>query len=260
MGGASTQITFTTPASILANKFAVFIEGRMYPLYAHSHLHYGQDYIVRLMKQHLIAQDVNSNSHFYPCLVKGDNQTQGKTTFIGTGNSEDCFNLLKVFVSKNDEPWRCYPKPCSIGSAYQPSLSTSMSFHLVGAFKYTFDRILLTNKTHRTFSFSKLKLITDEFCLLSKKEVMQKFPTRKDKLVSLPCMLGNYVQLLLHHSYGFKWDTDQLVNDGDAEWTLGAIIYEYEKQRVSCNQPTIHPTPIFIIFFTIFSTINHHLF
>lgn len=273
MGGASTQITFTTPTSILANKFPVTVAGRTYPLYAHSHLHYGQDYIERLMKQHLIHQNNNSNTHFHPCLVRGDSHTQGDTTFIGTGSSQDCFDLLKVFVSKNEKPWRCHPKSCSIGSTYQPSLPTSMSFHLVGAFKYTFERIHFTNNTHNIFSFSKLKSITDDFCLLTKEEVMQKFPIGYAKYVSLPCMLGNYVQLLLHHSYGFDWDTDQLVNDGDADWTLGALIYEYEKEyRASCNLPpplikatrnsqaTIHPTPIFIFFFTILSSTNHHFF
>ena len=49
------------------------------------------------------------------------------------------------------------------GSAYQPTLPKSMVFHLVGAFRYTLQRIKIENT--KTL-LPTLKEKTDEFCAL----------------------------------------------------------------------------------------------
>ena len=57
LGGASTQIAFLPRGSLLAYKFPVQIGGVVYPLYVHSYLHYGQQYVDKWIKSQLCPVD-----------------------------------------------------------------------------------------------------------------------------------------------------------------------------------------------------------
>ena len=61
--------------------------------------------------------------------------------FVGTGDPTVCLRLLKRFVYKVDDPSLCQPKPCAIGSFYQPTLPPDMDFYAVGAFIYPLHAI-----------------------------------------------------------------------------------------------------------------------
>jgi len=76
----------------------------------------------------------------------GDEQTGdaqgngGGPTFYGTGEPEECMRLLEKLVYKV-HPSLCQPKPCAIGSFYQPTLPPDMDFYAVGAFFHALNAI-----------------------------------------------------------------------------------------------------------------------
>jgi len=49
-------------------------------------------------------------------------------TFQGSGDSTACEALLDQFVHKVDDSL-CHPKPCAIGSTYQPTIPEDMEFY-----------------------------------------------------------------------------------------------------------------------------------
>jgi len=61
-------------------------------------------------------------------------------TFVGTGDVLGCLRLLNQFVHKV-EPSDCNPKPCAIGSFYQPTIDPSISFYAIGSFRYALEAI-----------------------------------------------------------------------------------------------------------------------
>jgi len=70
-----------------------------------------------------------------------DTQTgSGGQTLVGTGDPIACLRLLDRLVYKVD-PSLCQPKPCAIGSFYQPTLPPNMDFYAVGAFYHTLSAI-----------------------------------------------------------------------------------------------------------------------
>jgi GDA1/CD39 (nucleoside phosphatase) family len=76
MGGASTQIAFYPTGNVLADKFPVNIGQRRYPLYVHSYLDYGQDNLVRWIKQHIYNETRRTSSARIdqledPCMFTG---------------------------------------------------------------------------------------------------------------------------------------------------------------------------------------------
>jgi hypothetical protein len=60
----------------MADKFPVRIGGVVYPLYVHSYLHYGQNYVDKWIKDHLCKRGAcNSSSDVIihnPCMLKGN--------------------------------------------------------------------------------------------------------------------------------------------------------------------------------------------
>jgi len=51
-----------------------------------------------------------------------------------------CLRLLNQLVHKV-EPSDCYPRPCAIGSFYQPTIAPSIPFYAVGSFHYALEAI-----------------------------------------------------------------------------------------------------------------------
>ena len=77
MGGASTQIAFNPTGNVLADKFPVNIGRSRFPLYVHSYLDYGQDNLVRWIRQHIRdetvkkAESANIDRFYDPCMFAG---------------------------------------------------------------------------------------------------------------------------------------------------------------------------------------------
>ena len=71
LGGASTQIAFIPDGSILADKFPVRLAGRVYPLYVHSYLHYGQNFADLWVKEYLHRKNRELTEVMNPCMLRG---------------------------------------------------------------------------------------------------------------------------------------------------------------------------------------------
>ncbi len=71
MGGASTQITFNPAVDALAGKFPVIIAGRVYPLYTHSYLGYGQATVVKYVREQLVKESPGETIILDPCALIG---------------------------------------------------------------------------------------------------------------------------------------------------------------------------------------------
>jgi len=71
LGGASTQIAFIPDGSILADKFPVRLAGRVYPLYVHSYLYYGQNFADLWVKEYLHRKNRNLTELTNPCMLRG---------------------------------------------------------------------------------------------------------------------------------------------------------------------------------------------
>ena len=61
-------------------------------------------------------------------------------TFTGTGNITACRHLLERQLVRVS-PDLCSPKPCALGSIYQPTFPRQMSFYAVGLFMNTLKTI-----------------------------------------------------------------------------------------------------------------------
>ena len=75
-------------------------------------------------------------------MSAGDSQTDDDsgTTFVGAGDPAACLRLLGRLVYKVDASM-CQPKPCAIGSFYQPTLPADMDFYAVGSFVHTLTAV-----------------------------------------------------------------------------------------------------------------------
>ena len=71
LGGASTQIAFLHEDSILADKYPVRLGARIFNLYVHSYLHYGQVYTGRWVREWIWKQDPGKSTYKDPCMLKG---------------------------------------------------------------------------------------------------------------------------------------------------------------------------------------------
>jgi len=71
MGGASTQIAFVPPGNVLADKFPVRIGQVVYALYVHSYLNYGQNAVVRRIRDRLVRHQPDVSRLDNPCMMQG---------------------------------------------------------------------------------------------------------------------------------------------------------------------------------------------
>lgn len=72
LGGASTQIAFIPSGSLLANKFLVTVGGVEYPLYVHSYLYYGQNYVKKWAMEYLAREKPRDTAIAHPCILQGE--------------------------------------------------------------------------------------------------------------------------------------------------------------------------------------------
>lgn len=257
LGGASTQIAFQPRVNILADKFPVTIGSRKYPLYAHSYLHFGQEYIDLWIKEHLAnktSDDVTNIDN--PCLLRGDNQAFNDTVqFVGTGDPHQCAHLLGHLVKKTN-PRFCHPKPCAIDKVYQPSIHPDQTFYALSVFPMIFrDLQVLDDKNSFTPAMVFEKAY--DYCKKDYRDLSRSTSQKRHKHLSKPCFIGIYTALLFTKGYGFRNESRQIIgsdviNNVTADWTLGAIIYEKNSNfcpiqtGLTGSGSSLRPSAIFI--------------
>lgn len=233
LGGASTQIAFDPVGQqLLDNKFPLRVGGHRYSLYVHSYLYYGLDYVVLWINDHLaLAKLPNSSDN--PCMVTGDTATaKDGSTITGTGNPEACEKILDGLVYKV-APERCYPKPCAVGTTYQPSIDGQEKFYVLGAFYVTLKNLGTVAKDGR-LDLNDVNTKASTFCKRTYEDIVKERPDLKE-FASKTCIAGLYAVKLFHRGYGIAMDSTQLsaidnINGQELSWAMGALLYESKFQ------------------------------
>jgi apyrase len=233
LGGASTQIAFEPVGQqILDDKFNLRVMGHRYSLYVHSYLDYGQDYVFMWTNNHLAFAEL-PNPTDNPCMVVGDTvKAEDGSTITGTGNPEACKKILDELVYKVS-PDRCYPKPCAIGTTYEPTIDREEKFYVLGAFYYALKTVGAIGKDG-VFNLNDALHKVMAYCKRTYDDIVREIPSQKD-YASKTCTSGLYMVELFHRGYGFALDTDQLstidnINGQELSWTMGALLYETKFQ------------------------------
>ncbi|KAI0210783.1 Ectonucleoside triphosphate diphosphohydrolase 4 [Lamellibrachia satsuma] len=246
LGGASLQIAFIPAGSLLANKFPVKVLGTYYPLYVYSYLGFGQNQIIGKIADHLLAKAGgsaadNANKLANPCMLKDDNITRemnGSTIqFMGTWNPAECREVLRSILGTA----KCSPKPCGIGSVYQPTIPANKMFFDLSAFAYTIKAIGLLGET---FTLSNMTDAAMRYC--NKSVDLMEQETGQDNFMSSHCTVAIYMEVLFREVYRFnetaKFSSGFKINGGEPKWPLGAVIYEHERREPTCISPTVTTT------------------
>ncbi|KAK3092825.1 hypothetical protein FSP39_007653 [Pinctada imbricata] len=232
MGGGSTQITFHPDGPILANMFSVRVAGQIFDLYSHSYLYFGQTY----MKRRIINSLINETSKEItnPCWLRdnvGVVTTTAKRSVIvrGSGDPEKCLSIINSFL-QSARASMCYPKPCTIGSVYQPSVGKDI-FYAIAAFTYAPKSLKAVDST-RKLDLEKLNETAFQYCRQTLGQVSKQYSVEQ-KYASDYCMMALYIPTLLTSAYGFPSNTSNIVitdsvNGHRVDWSLGAVIYETE--------------------------------
>ncbi|ELT89294.1 hypothetical protein CAPTEDRAFT_163643 [Capitella teleta] len=237
LGGASTQIAFIPDGAILADKYPVTVGGRSYSVYVHSYLYYGQNYVVKRIRERLQEADPKAYTLDNPCMLKDDGACEEidgqQYLYHGTGEPEKCLQMMQRFIYKPHEDF-CYPQPCSIGTVYQPTIEAEVPFLALSAFYFPPDRLKVMQEDG-TFTPENLRIAALDFCKKNITLAMNE-TGETGRFLSTECTVALYMSELFTSGYGFANDTQQIraagkINGRKIEWPLGAIIYETEKDK-----------------------------
>ncbi|XP_048734451.1 uncharacterized protein LOC125650318 [Ostrea edulis] len=246
MGGGSTQITFSPDGPLLAHMFTLRIAGRIFNLYSHSYLNFGQDYMDKRIKDFLIERNPLVTVISNPCALKNDNYTydsEDKTViFLGSSSPSECLNIISIFLQKSHST--CYPKPCAIGSIYQPSIGSDIFYATVG-FAFTAADLNATDSLGR-LDINKLNKTAHIYCSKTIEYATSVYKVPQE-YGSITCMTALYITELLTFSYGFPVNTNRIyssrkINGKSLGWPFGAVLYEAELMSRDYPCPPISST------------------
>ncbi|XP_062573452.1 uncharacterized protein LOC134235337 isoform X2 [Saccostrea cucullata] len=232
MGGGSTQITFLPDGPLLAHMFPVRISGRIFNLYSHSYLNFGTNYMEKRIKEHLIEQNPHSMDILNPCALINDNNTyhfkEKSVIFQGSSSPSECLSIISMFLKDSHDT--CYPKPCAIGSIYQPSTGSDI-FYATASFAFIATDLNATDSSGK-LNIDKLNKTAYLYCSESIDYAVSFYKVRAE-FASSTCMMGLYITELLTFAYGFPVNTDRIysaqkINGKSLDWPFGATLYEAE--------------------------------
>ncbi|XP_057215187.1 ectonucleoside triphosphate diphosphohydrolase 1 isoform X2 [Triplophysa rosa] len=239
LGGASTQITFVPKQEIESQDNAIDFRlyGNDYHLYTHSFLCFGKDQVLRLSLAEKFHSMIDSTLLRDPCFHTGYNLSKKyvdvfdtpcikeksaspKDFFhVGEGVWVECQNSVRKVFNKS----HCGYSTCSFDGVFQPSVEGKF-----GAFSAFFFVMDFLNLTSGTLHEAKLKM--KRYCATPWKEIVQRYPSIKEKYLSEYCFSGTYILTLLEDGYKFtsnNWKDIQFIKkigDSDAGWTLGYML------------------------------------
>jgi len=237
LGGASTQVAFKTSQDIRANEFHYYWEGARNDLYTSSYMRFGADAAVLRSKQALVAESADGALEVtHPCFHTGfseETELQGRVvTFIGSSNPSECSQLMLGLLHTEYE---CMMEPCAIMGNHMAAHDND--FYAISAYFYTANGLgLLGWNDVAVLEPGQIQERTSQFCALSWDDAQAATfsPPRYSKNY---CALGNYISHLLT-AYGFpsasrKITFSRKIDGRDADWTVGAALYEVDAMPLS---------------------------
>ncbi len=103
------------------------------------------------------------------CLYPGDRVgpitiNDASVSYTGTGQPDACLEILNRHVYSVPEE-QCHPKPCSVGSVYQPTIPVEEEFFAVSAFVYTYETLGFMQEGTGVATPAQLQAKAVEFCM-----------------------------------------------------------------------------------------------
>ncbi|XP_059176421.1 ectonucleoside triphosphate diphosphohydrolase 1-like [Physella acuta] len=248
MGGGSTQITFLPNGPLFSEEYQVTVAGKRYQLYVQSYLQYGSNGMKIKVADHLVAKSPGQKEIKNPCMLKGDhaviNLDGRRINQTGTSGPLDCLEILREIL----KPYtgnKCQPKPCAIGSVYQPSVE-DIQFLATQVFQHAPNDLKAVGD-NRLLNISHLEEMAIGHCNKS----MQDISADKSRYASENCLMGLYIPTLLTTSYGFRRNTSNIrfaPKSSNIDWALGAMLVELSttfsqdksQYMVTCPPPSGH--------------------
>lgn len=100
--------------------------------------------------------------------------------FRGSSSPSECLSIISKFL-KQDSGDDCYPKPCAIGSIYQPAVGADI-FFATASFAAVAADLNATDASGR-LDIDKLKKTAHTYC--SKVNHVQRYPSYASCLIGL---------------------------------------------------------------------------
>lgn len=226
MGGASLQVSFKPEPeiAILGDSWSINNNSVRTMVYATSYMGYGQNEASDYAQEMVAQQNPGSDTIDYPCWLKGDsklvnisagNGTQREVLVKGTGSFAACKELTKTILHLD---YYCDLHPCSIQGRYMAEQEDKRFVGMSG-FRYAFSNynLSLTSSTP-----ADLDAENQKFCSTSYDDVWN----IEGRYLSNQCFLGNFVYNVLTEALHFPSDTRNIVYDLEANWPLGAVLFE----------------------------------
>jgi len=244
-GGASSQMTFLAKGNILSNKFIVIIDRKVYPLYTHSFLYFGQDQILKRIFYNecfchpsgkiegctpCIDNNVyNGNPVLSACLIKDYTRewsithegTDYKVTLKGTGDSNQCAEEMEYLFRPD---YKCFTKPCSFAGVYQPPFSGNKKFYGASAIRYAIRDLGMLEKSNDV-TWPQIRNSSDAFC----GQTLDLLDTG-DRYAWMRCLTGIFVAKEFEHLQ-FSRNHQVTIQSFDT-WTVGAVLYQLELMEI----------------------------
>uniref|UniRef100_A0A0B7BDQ0 Uncharacterized protein n=1 Tax=Arion vulgaris TaxID=1028688 RepID=A0A0B7BDQ0_9EUPU len=237
MGGGSTQITFQPNSPLYEGEFQVRVLGQEYELYVHSYLQFGINAINIWVAEVLAEWNPEETTLNNPCMLEDDEtdvqlEDGRELKLTGTGDPSECNEILE-HILKPETGYRCEPKPCAIGSVYQPSLE-DIQFYATQGFTYAPKELGVVGDDE-ILHISELEEAATEYCGRSLSEAID--AGIKESLASTTCLMGLYIPKLFTLSYGFSPDTSDItvtsnIGNDSIDWGLGAMVIELSGNSV----------------------------
>ncbi|CAG5132638.1 unnamed protein product [Candidula unifasciata] len=232
MGGGSTQIAFIPHGPLFSEEYQAIVAGRAYQLYVQSYLQFGANAISQKVVYALLHGSLNQSEVENPCMLREDsrNTTLDDGRLIlekGTGDPEACLQILRKFLHPNTGQ-DCSPKPCAIGSVYQPSVD-NLKFVATQAFTYTPENLKVVDDD-KILHIDKLEEAAIYHCNRTLEQAVNE-SGMDPQYVSSDCLMGLYIPTLVTLSYGFNSNSTNIqltskINGGTVDWALGAMLVE----------------------------------
>ncbi|KAF8569296.1 hypothetical protein P879_00884 [Paragonimus westermani] len=242
MGGASMQIAYELDSdegvpSNLTTSFT--LKGstpdlyKKYNVYVVSYLNYGAN-VIRTKGKEIVQTLVPRDIDDFRIPDKTEHTYQ--VHFQGTGNSEECTNLIKpLFHKRND----CTPIPCAIGNTVQPLFNTrQMAFFGLTEYNYSMTDIL----SSEIYSYEEAVRQTKILCAKPWDEYVdylrKKHPNKTEK--EYVCFKAPFVISTLHTGLNFPLDYKNLrvvidLEDTEVQWNWGALFYMLNSEPFADN-------------------------
>lgn len=184
-----------------------------------------------------------------PLTIEGD-QEKPTRSFLGTGNYADCKARMEPLLNLSVS---CSLNPCSMNGIHQPEIDFFHShFYGFSEFWYSMEDVYGMGGQYKFSSFEKR---AKDFCATSwtKLEAEYKnkqYPKADDHRFKYECIKSAWMTLVLHKGFQFpvmfkNFQSAQLINGKDVQWTLGALIYRTRflplrdiEQNLKIHSPT----------------------